>query len=218
MNQKVILKALGEKLQMININPAKLNENNISNKISIYAPIGGYVTKVNVNMGRYVNPTDILFELINPGDLHLKLTVFENDAASLSSGQKVLCYTNKNPAVKYNATIHLITPNIGEERNTEVHCHLDKLPKELIPGMFMNGEIQLNNAKVLSVPEEAIVKSDNKYYLFTEEAPRRYKLIPVQVGVSMSGFTEIKSPLSSSTIVTKNAYTLLMKMKNSEEG
>ena len=32
--------------------------------------------KVNVNIGKYVNPSDILFELINPEDIHLNLTVF----------------------------------------------------------------------------------------------------------------------------------------------
>ncbi|PTS97734.1 efflux transporter periplasmic adaptor subunit [Pedobacter sp. HMWF019] len=218
LNQKVMLKALGEKLQMINIDPSRLNENNISKRINIYAPIGGYVTKVNVNMGKYVNPTDILFELINPNNLHLKLTVFENDAANLNSGQKVLCWTNKNPGLKYGATIHLITPNIGEERNTELHCHLDKLPKELIPGMFMNGEIQLDKAKVWSVPEEAIVKSDNKHYLFTEVESHIYRLTPVEIGKTMNGFVEVKSDLPSGQIVTKNAYTILMKMKNSEEG
>lgn len=217
-NQKVMYKALGEKLRMINIDPSKLNENNISKSINVYAPISGYVTKVNVNTGRYINPTDILFELINPSDLHLKLTVFENDAANLSSGQKVMCYTNRNPEVKYSATVHLITPNIGEERNTEVHCHLDKLPKELIPGMFMNGEIQLDKAKVWSIPEEAVVKFDNKSYLFTEVGSYTYRLIPVEIGKTMGGFVELKSTLPSGHIVTKNAYTILMKMKNGEEG
>ena len=53
--------------------PAK----NISKSVNIYSPIDGFVSKVNVNIGKYVNPADILFELINPDDIHLNLKVFE---------------------------------------------------------------------------------------------------------------------------------------------
>jgi hypothetical protein len=35
------------------------------------------VSKVNVNIGKYVNPSDVLFELINPDDIHLNLKVYE---------------------------------------------------------------------------------------------------------------------------------------------
>ena len=39
--------------------------------------INGFVSEVNVNIGKYVNPSDVLFELVNPDDIHLALTVFE---------------------------------------------------------------------------------------------------------------------------------------------
>jgi multidrug resistance efflux pump len=40
-------------------------------------PIDGYVTKVNVNIGKYISPTEIMFELVNPTDIHLALKIFE---------------------------------------------------------------------------------------------------------------------------------------------
>ncbi|RFM28509.1 efflux RND transporter periplasmic adaptor subunit [Deminuibacter soli] len=218
-SQKVLVKSLAEKLRLIGISPDALNENNISRSISIYAPISGFVTKVNVNIGKYVTPTDVLFELVNRDDLHLTLTVFENDAVHLSVGQKITCFTNNQPDVKYNATIHLITPSIGENRTTEVHCHFDKDNNNLFPGTYMNAAIELNNAAVQAVPEEAVVKWENNYFLFTEEAANSYRLVPVETGATNNGFIEIKSTLPAGKIVTKNAYTLLMKMKNSgEEG
>jgi cobalt-zinc-cadmium efflux system membrane fusion protein len=218
-NQKILVSSLAEKLRLLGIMPETLNENNISRSVNIYAPIAGFVTKVNVNIGKYVNPTDVLFELINPDDLHVRLTIFENDASNLSVGQKLVCTTNSHPDVKYIATIHLITPNIGEDRTTEVHCHLDKYNKELFPGTYLNAAIELNNAKVTAVPEDAVVKWDNKYYLFSVEDKNKYKLIPVEIGTSNNGYIEIKSTLPVKAIVIKNAYTILMKMKNNgEEG
>ena len=73
---RITLSALGEKLKLININPPALSEKNISKSVNIYAPITGFVSKVNVNIGKYVNPADVLFELINPTDIHLNLKIF----------------------------------------------------------------------------------------------------------------------------------------------
>lgn len=216
-SQQILLRSLAEKLRLIGINPEMLNESNISRSIHLYAPISGYVSKVNVNTGKYVSPTDVLFELISPDDLHLSLTVFENNAASLAIGQKITCYTNSAPEKKYAATISLITPSVDEERAVEVHCHLAHGIQGLMPGMFMNAAIELNNAQVTAVPEEAVVKWNNQYYVFGEAGSNQYKLLPVETGITTDGFIEIKSGLPGYNIVVKNAYTLLMKMKNSGE-
>lgn len=216
-SQKIMVYSLAEKLRLLGISPEKLTENNITRSISIYSPINGFVSKVNANIGKYVSPADVIFELINPDDLHIRLTVFENDAAQLAVGQKIVCTTNSQPGVKYMATVHLITPNIGDDRSTEVHCHLLTKTKDLLPGTFINAAIELNNSKVTAVPEGAVVKWKNKQFVFTEENNHQFRLVPVETGNTNNGFTEIKSQIPSKPIVTKNAYTLLMKMKNSEE-
>jgi cobalt-zinc-cadmium efflux system membrane fusion protein len=216
-SEEILVRSLAEKLRLIGLNPTTLSKNNISRFINIYAPIAGYVTKINVNTGKYVIPTDVLFELINPKDLHVRLTVFENDASNLKPGQKVVITTNNKPDQKYNATIHLVTPNIGEDRSTEVHCELDNRGNELLPGTYVNAEIQLNNAKVLTVPDDAIVKWENKLHVFQVEGNGKYKLINVQTGASNNGFTGLRSSLADKEIVTKNSYALLMKMKNGKE-
>lgn len=216
-SQKILVRSLAEKIRLIGLNPNTLNENNISRAISIYAPISGYVTKVNVNTGKYVTSSDVLFELINPGALHVNLTVFENDASKLKEGQKIICTTNKHPEKKYLAVIHLITPNIGEDRTTSVHCDLKDYDKDLLPGTFMNATIELNNNSVTAVPESAVVKWENKEYVFSAEGENKFRMRKVETGVINNGFIEIKSALDVKSIVVKNAYAILMKMKNSEE-
>ncbi|MBB6270025.1 cobalt-zinc-cadmium efflux system membrane fusion protein [Pedobacter cryoconitis] len=216
-NQKILVRSLAEKIRLIGLNPSVLNENNISRAINIYAPISGYVTKVNVNTGKYVTSSDVLFELINPGALHVNLTVFENDASKLKEGQKIICTTNKHPEKKYTAIIHLITPNIGEDRTTSVHCDLKDYDKDLLPGTFMNASIELNNSSVTAVPEAAVVKWENKEYIFSAEGGNKFRMRKVETGVINNGFVEIKSALDVKSIVVKNAYAILMKMKNSEE-
>ncbi len=211
--QKILVRSIGEKLMLIGVNPEKLNINSISRSINLYAPINGYITKINVNTGKYVNPTDVMFELISPDDMHLSLTVFENDAANIAPGQKVTCYSNVHPEKMYDATVHLINPSIGKERSTEVHCDLGKLGSELMPGMYMNAIIELKSVQTTALPEDAIVKSGNEQYLFLEKSVGHYTMQKVSIGAIDGGFVEITSGLPDSKIVIRNAYSLLMKLK-----
>ena len=191
-----------------------LNETNISRAINFNSPINGYVTKVNVNIGKYVTPTDILFEIIDPSDLHLRLIVYENDATNLKIGNKVSFYTNNNMRQKYFAKVAVINPNINEDRTTDVYCHLENESVRLYPGTSANAEIESNDAKVNALPEEAIVKWQNKPFVFVKTEANTFKMIPVELGVITNGFVEIKTNLSKQEIVTTNAYTLLMQLKN----
>ena len=215
-SQKILVKSLSEKLRLININPDKLNEDNISRSVNIIAPIDGYVSRVNVNAGKYVAPADVLFELINPENVHLSLTVFEKDASRISRGQRVIAYSAERPLEKYQASVELIARNIDENRTVEVHCHFEKADKKLTPGMFMSAEIELSNEKTLAVPNDALVKWENNYFVFIHAGNHVFEMIPVDIGVSDEGFTAIKTDISEKEIVVRNAYALLMKMKNTD--
>jgi membrane fusion protein, heavy metal efflux system len=213
---KIALSALAEKLKLININPKTLSENNLSKSVNIYSPINGFVSKVNVNIGKYVNPADILFELVNPDDIHLNLKVFEKDVNQLFIGQKVVAFTNHQQDKKYNCEIILISKDLSSDRTVDVHCHFEKYDKTLLPGMYMNAEIELINNSSLAINEDAIVNFEGKDYVFISQDKNQFQLVEVEKGLANKGFIEIKNSETFSTkqIVTKGAYTILMKMKN----
>jgi len=216
-NLKVEHTALIEKLKLININAARLHEGKISKSVNIYSPISGYVSKVNVNIGKYVTPSDVIFELINPTDIHLTLTIFEKDLHKINIGQKVMAFTNVKPDVKYETKVILVSHNVGEGGSSEVHCHFEKYDKNLVPGMYMNAELQFENQKVQFLPEEAIVSFENKDYVFEETAARKFVMKEVQVGESSGGKTAINTDLKGKQVVIKGAYSLLMKLKNTSD-
>jgi cobalt-zinc-cadmium efflux system membrane fusion protein len=220
LSQKVLLKGYSEKLQLIGINPAGLSENNISRSVAVHSPINGFVSKVNVNIGRYVTATDVLFELINPDDMHAALTVFEKDLNKVSPGQKVKVSFVDDPATTYDCEVILVTRNVDENRGALVHCHFESKPKNLLPGMFLNATINVNNTAVLTLPEEAVVRFENKQYVFMQSAKNDFRMIEVETGVKENGRLEISSKLegfAQKTLVTKNAYAILSKMKNTAE-
>lgn len=218
--QKIMLRALEEKLRLIGLNPADLTENNLSRSVSVRSPIAGFVSKVNVNIGKYTAPTDVLFELVNPEDIHLALTVFEKDVPKLAAGQKVMAYTSDEPTKKYPASVLLISKSLDENRAAEVHCHFEKYDQgSLVPGMFMNAEVEIKTEKGLLVPESAVVRWQNQFYVFVEAGDGAFEMTPVELGVAQNGQQLIVplEDLSEKNIVLQNAYNLLMKLKNSAE-
>lgn len=215
--QNILVKSLEQKLRLINLVPEKITPENISRTINIYSPIDGFVSEINVNIGKYVNPSDVLFELVNPADIHLNLNIFEMDLDKLFIGQDLLAYTNSLPDKKYPCTIILISKKLSNDRSAEVHCHFNQYDKNLLPGMFMNAEIEVKNAKAQTLPNDAIVNYENKQFVFISLGNNQFELMEVKTGISERGITELMATekMTGQSFVVRGAYSLLMKMKNS---
>ncbi|WP_214226128.1 efflux RND transporter periplasmic adaptor subunit [Pedobacter sp. B4-66] len=216
-NLSIESKGLAERLRLIGLNPGKLTEDNISRTINIYSPINGYVSKVNVNIGKYVTPSDIIFELVNPADIHLNLTVFEKDLNKIKIGQQVMAYSNSLPNQKYITKIVLVSHSLNNDRSTEVHCNFEQYDKSLVPGMYMNAEVQVETYNIDALPNDAFVNYENKDYVFVSNGNNSFKITEVIKGKTEEGFTAINSDLKGNKIVVKGAYSLLMKLKNTIE-
>ncbi|MCC7532937.1 MAG: efflux RND transporter periplasmic adaptor subunit, partial [Bacteroidia bacterium] len=217
--QNILIKSLEQKLKLIGLNPNTVTANTITKSINIYSPINGFVSAVNVNIGKYVTPSDVLFELVNPNDIHLALTVFDKDVNKLAIGQKVIAFSNSNPDKKYECEIILISKNLSNDNATQVHCYFKEYDKTLLPGMFMNAIIELSGGNATVLPDDAIVRFENKNYVFIEKGNRQFEMTEVQIGNAENGFTEIISAekLANKNIVVKGAYHLLMVLKNTDE-
>ncbi|MCK9402658.1 MAG: efflux RND transporter periplasmic adaptor subunit [Chitinophagaceae bacterium] len=218
-NQKITVSALAEKLKLININPQTISESNLSKSVTIYSPINGFVSKVNVNIGKYVNPSDILFDLVNPSDIHLNLKVFEKDIDKLFIGQRLLAYTNNEPEKKHLCEISLISRDLSAERTAEVHCHFDQYDKTLLPGMYMNAELKIKSLSSMTIAEEAIINFEGGNYVFVAGPANQFTMTAIETGIKENGFIEIKNnrTFTGKQIVTRGAYTLLMALKNKTE-
>jgi cobalt-zinc-cadmium efflux system membrane fusion protein len=218
--QKVLVKGLAEKLKLININPGKLNENTISRSVPIYSPINGFVSKVNVNIGKFVNATDVLFELINPDDIHAALTVFEKDMPKIKVDQLVKVSFVDEPGREYDCEVILVTRNVDANRSGIIHCHFKNRPKNLLPGMFLNATIHIENVPSLTVAEEAVVRYGNQQYIVQVTGKNNFQLVTVETGLRENervAVSATSTELSGMQVVTKNAYAVLGKMKNAAE-
>jgi len=227
-NLKALVKSLEQKLLLIGIVPDQLREDNISSTVNLLSPINGFVKTVNINIGKYVNPTEVLFEIVNNDKLFLVLTLFEKDAANVATGQKVKFFIN-NENETHEAVITQTGRSVGDDRTYIVYATVSSTCKNLLPGMYVNALISESDLTVTALPSDALVTFDDKDYIFIYEKDKveagkaltEYKMIEVKKGVSDSGFTEVKLPdgfnAGATKIVTKGAYTLLSAKKNAGE-
>jgi cobalt-zinc-cadmium efflux system membrane fusion protein len=212
----VTQRAYAEKLSLININTVQLQRDGVRKRIVLYAPFDGMVTAVNTNKGKYVGPSDVLFELANPKDLLLVLTGFTKDLRSLQVGQTLQAYTPDNNKQVYTAKVIAIGSAIAADGTVEIHAQLTGNMQNLVPGVFMQADIATAVQAANAIPEQSLVQYEGTHYVFEQIDQYTFKMIPVTVGATVDGNTIIEnaSNLDQKKIVVQGAYTLLMALKN----
>lgn len=214
---------LKAKLAMLSISTSTLEREGIRNSVTIYSPISGYVTKVNVNRGSYVTPNNELFRIVNTENMYVELSVFEKDIAKIAIGQKVYFSMTGSEALS-EATVSLIGKEIREDRSISVICHIDKRANNnFIPGMYVKARIETKMSETAALPEEAIVDFQGKQFIFLSDKNKGqvFRMEEVKTGSTANGFTAVTLPADLDTarsqIVLTGAYNLLSQLKNSAE-
>jgi cobalt-zinc-cadmium efflux system membrane fusion protein len=215
---------LAQKLRMLGINPQTLTAGSIRPNVAILSPISGYVSTVNVNTGKYINPTDVLMELVNTSDIHAALTVFEQDISKIKIGSKVKITLPSVSGEVYPGKIILIGRMLDSSRSVMVHCHFLKTDPRLLPNMFLQASIETKPQNTLAVPDGALINFGGKPYIFSAQKKQKdtllFSMIPVEVGVQQGGWNEIKlkkPELNNNLFVLKGAFSILSAMKNTGE-
>ena len=215
------LKALSEQLKLINIQPETLTTEKMTSLVQLTAPISGYITKVNINRGKYVTPSDVLLEIMDPNDIHAAITIYEKDIAGFKVGMKGEVALTQDPSKKYPVTILAVSQNINEDKTGLLHCHFNQIPKNVLPGMFLTADLYVESNEAVLIPVEAVQRFQGKDYIFIQSTGNQFEAVAIQIGQSNNEFvsvinTEAKSWVGRSLVV-KNAFSLLGKWMNKSE-
>ncbi len=208
---------LKKQLTMINISPAQVEAGNISSIASIYAPISGSITQMNVTKGTYVSPASPILEIIDNNHIHLELSVFEKDIMKIKKGQQIRFRIPEASEEIFKAEVYLIGTSIGENRTIKIHGHLHEEGKNnFLTGMFVDAGIVTENTTAKGLPSEAIVALEGKFYVLrttgTKDTEYTFEPLEVQPGNTVDDFTEIINAaafLESDTFLTKGAFDVL---------
>jgi len=230
---------LAQQIQLMGIDPAKLSNGKLVSVLSVVSPISGVVSNVSVKMGSYVDVTTPVAEIVDNSQLHLDLFVYEKDLSKLKNNQTIHFSITNNPGREYDAQIYSLGSSFeGESKAVTVHAKVQGDKTGLIDGMSVTAVISLNQSTVPAVPNEAIVMSEGKDFIFVltqggrdtvaagnkdqlkgKEKEFAFERIPVAKGTSDVGYTEVtllKEVPPGAKIVIKGAFFVLAKMTNTE--
>jgi cobalt-zinc-cadmium efflux system membrane fusion protein len=209
-------KGLQTKLQLQGVNAANISTSNFTNRIAVTAPISGFVHHINLTMGKFADANTILFDIVDNRFLHLDLTLFEKDISKVKVGDKIMFTDANDVSHTHPATIFALNKSFEDNQQAIIaHAKIDEITETLLPGMYVEARIQIDNYQANSLPDDAVVSNGDEHYIYLQVAKNKYKQVPVKTGVSDMGFTEIL-PLeelpANAKIVTKGAYYLLSQL------
>ena len=143
LSMKSKMEAAAAQLSLLGISTQSLLKNGITPALEIKAPVNGYIGKVKVNMGKYLNEGDILCEIINKQETLLRLTTYEKDLKDIRLGAKVWFRVNGMGTKTFEAKLISIGQEVDEtSRSLEVFAKVISEDPNFRPGMYVTAQIE----------------------------------------------------------------------------
>lgn len=220
---KAMVNGLEAQLRILNVNTTSVRNGTIAQRIALRSPIEGFVQKVEVKTGQYVEPQTELFEIVNTHHVHADLMVFEKDVYKVQKGQKVNFTLQSIPDAELIAEIYSVSKTFEDNpKAVHVHAEIENKKGNLIPGMYIQGKIQVDNTQTKALPESAIIKEGERYYVFSVEKENddwSFKPIEVVLGTKDGDWVSVQftdNIESNTKFAYNNAYYLNAEMKKGE--
>jgi len=210
------LASIKTKLIWIGIDLDNLEHGNFVNSIAVKSPTQGIISEILSKNGSYVDPTDLILQIINTEAFYAELSAYEKDLSKIKLGQEIQLEILGETYTKQ-GKIYLIEPKIQDDKTVKVHAKIFSDPNKLFQNQFANAKIYLGKTEALTVLESAIISYKKKNFVFIVSGNGKYESREVQTGIQADGFIEIISGIESNdNVVISGAFQLLAILKNKE--
>ncbi len=217
--QMATFRGLAAELSMVGIDTAQVLAGEFQTSTGVYAPVSGYIEQINVNPGKLVDDSQLLYEVLDVEHQHIELNVYAKDLRKLKRDQPMEVYVpgTDRPSTAY---VYRIGRSIDlEDKTAVVHGHFHNEADALPPGTYVQARIYLDTTRVWSVPESAVIRSENTASVFIQE-DGGFRQKEVSVGRSRNGYLEIRGleDPANTNLVVKGAYYVQGTMDSGEGG
>lgn len=143
LSMKSKLEASEAQLSLLGISTSELLKNNIQPLLQVKAPISGYISTINMNIGKYMSPGDALCEIIDKRQILLKLTAYEKDLENITPNSALEFRVNGMDNQAFTATIISIGQKVDEvSRSLEVYAKVNETNAQFRPGMYVTAQLK----------------------------------------------------------------------------
>jgi|APAra7269097235_1048549.scaffolds.fasta_scaffold00107_29 Cu(I)/Ag(I) efflux system membrane fusion protein len=166
--------------------------------ITISAPLGGVVSKLDVRSGMTVAMGQTLAEINGLSKVWVTAAVPEAQAGRLRPGQGVGVSLAAYPGETLRGTIQAVLPQAqGDSRTLQARIELPNRDGRLKPGMFATVSFDTTGRPALLAPSEAVIRTGTRAVVMLAVDGGRFQAVEVRTGGEAGGQTEILSGLSA---------------------
>lgn len=211
------LKVLGMPKSAISRLASTRRVNSIS---SINSTLDGVVIERKVTSGQVVQPADKLYTVADLSQVWLVAEVTEVDAALVKKGEMAQAEIPALGGKRFEGQLIYIADTVDPDRRTVmVRMDMDNKERMLKPEMLASMLIMGKSRPWLVVPAAAVVREENKDYVFVQLDAKRFQLRPVLLGQENNGFFPVLEGIKvGERIVTEGAFHLNNERKREELG
>ena len=211
------LKVLGMPKSAISRLASTRRVNSIS---SINSTLDGVVIERKVTSGQVVQPADKLYTVADLSHVWLVAEVTEVDAALVKKGEMAQAEIPALGGKRFEGQLIYIADTVDPDRRTVmVRMDMDNKERILKPEMLASMLIMGKSRPWLVVPAAAVVREENKDYVFVQLDAKRFQLRPVLLGQETNGFLPVLEGIKiGERIVTEGAFHLNNERKREELG
>lgn len=187
----------------------------LNSEYPIIASISGTVIERSVTIGQVVQPADQAFLLADLSNLWFVADVPEQQAGSLMVGKTVIATIPALPDEVAKGRLSFVSPVVNPETRT-VQARMDlPNPEGLFkPDMLASMTFESRPEKGLTIPTTAVVRQDNKDYVFLQISDQKYQLREVDLGEEVGDFRVVRNGVTADQkIVLDGAFHLNNKRK-----
>jgi len=203
---------------LLNIDTEKITQGRITSSAVIYAPIPGDIIHINADISKFIQPSDVVAEIVDTRQLQLYLSVFEKDVVSIRPGQKVIFSLPESSGRIFTATVSIVGKAIDRTDRTAT---VQAIPNDdarnlLLTGMYIDAGIVIASKNVWALPVDALITEEDENFtlLLQSSGDNEYifRKVKVQTGRRSGDSMEIfpdESVTSSSVILLKGVYNAM---------
>jgi RND family efflux transporter MFP subunit len=170
----------------------------------VRAPFGGTIYKTQAKRGEMVHVGDPLLWLADLEHLRLRANVDQVDLGRVQPGNRIMVTANAFPGRSWSGVITELVPHVVVKESRSVSeglARLDPPTDGLVPGMVVDVEIIVAEEQIaLQVPADAIFYQNGAPFVYRIDDGRA-RVTPVELGLSSTTATAIKSGLEEGALV-----------------
>jgi cobalt-zinc-cadmium efflux system membrane fusion protein len=218
---KADFRASKDQLEILGMSDKAIEKLESSGQVNSYGDVisrtnGTIITKM-INLGQIVQPEDVLFSVADLSKLWGVAEIPEQQVAFVRKDQDV---TIEVPALnqKIQGKIvyegDIVNP---ETRTVMVRTEIDNTDLKLKPDMLISMFIQSKKVSKLAIPASAVIRENDRNYVFVQNSPNTYRLREIELGHKDGQLINLISGVSQGeTIVSDGAFHLNSERKKKE--